>query len=481
MNKREQNLSKILASLSVKELKDIATLLNQNNIRNQKKELLINQTYHCLTNEKILSSAIKRMIDKEFNILIKIIQNKGIISADILQEEEYYYLCSLGIVFPYQEDKKSYLFMTNDTYEVIKKFNLNKMETIIEENSNIYYLLKAMLELYGVISMSELEELYNEYYNILDEYPFEIPVNPFSFTSRTDRITSIQIENKIYFVNKILTTDYFEDILANIITNQEKIRRKPISEQTLLKYSNYSYYKETNAIKKFKTYLKDKINSPKIDNIIINTINIFKLGPGNLEVAIKLLAEYNLDISEKERPKIIKYLTDIYENCILWQNNGWTTNELQIEQERIKNRKYIPYGIVKIIRGKYKGRFAYYDDTETDDEGEEKAIIYFGSIIYNSTYYSIDYDDMTDEYTFSDLKNRQNEIVRALWKDISSKERIRLIEEKSLIDEVIDSKYQDYIISKKISSKKVFLSHSSLDKETVISVALDLKEHGVDT
>ena len=155
--------------------------------------------------------------------------------------------------------------------------------------------------------------------------------------------------------------------------------------------------------------------------------------------------------------------------------------KLNKERDNIMENDYITYGLVKITNGKYKGRFAYYDDDDTDDNDQEKAIIYFGSIVYNSNYFLINPDYLTQDYTFKDLKDRQTEIVHHLWKDISTKERVSLIEEKNLIDIEINSRYEDYIVSQKLSNKKVFLSHSSFDKEIVVSVALDLKEKGIDT
>lgn len=330
MNKIEVNLKEQLNQLTVKDLRNICDLFNLNNMSNKKKDILIEEVYHTLTNDKMLSMVIPRMIDKEFILLKRIIKNKGTIKDNTICEEDYYYLYTLGIITIYKKDNNQHISIADYIYNVIKNINLDKFDTIIEENSNVYYLLKAMLELYGVVSLEDLEEIYNKYYNINDKYNWDIPMNPFYFTSRLDRIESIKLKDRIYYVNKILTTEYFEDILSNIINSHNKINRKDLSKQELLKYSDYSYYKETNSIKEFKHYLQDKVPTNKIDNIIINIINIFKLSPGNIEVAIKMLEVYNL--KEKDNLIIKEYLTNIYDETILWQNNGWTTNELTTKE-----------------------------------------------------------------------------------------------------------------------------------------------------
>ena len=54
-----------------------------------------------------------------------------------------------------------------------------------------------------------------------------------------------------------------------------------------------------------------------------------------------------------------------------------------------------------------------------------------------------------------------------------------LVEERSLIDSEIISRYEDFIASKKVNGTKVFLSHSSKDKPTIIPLALDLEKKGI--
>lgn len=139
------------------------------------------------------------------------------------------------------------------------------------------------------------------------------------------------------------------------------------------------------------------------------------------------------------------------------------------------------YGLVKIIKGKFKGRFGYYDDDEIRSSGKVKSVIYFGEMMDNTKYYFIDEDNITNKFTILDLKKRKEEINHNLWKKISDSERLKLIEEKELIDYEINNRLENYIDSNKLKNKQVFLSHSSMDKEIVISVALDLNEKGITT
>lgn len=139
------------------------------------------------------------------------------------------------------------------------------------------------------------------------------------------------------------------------------------------------------------------------------------------------------------------------------------------------------YGLVKIINGKFKGRFGYYDDDDIDFDGKRKSVIYFGEMLDNSKYYYIKQNYITDDYNIEDLKNRKQEILQELWGKISETKRLELLEEKILIENEIFDRLENYLEFNKEKNKKVFLSHSSYDKSIVISVALDLKERGINT
>lgn len=63
--------------------------------------------------------------------------------------------------------------MTDDVYNGLKKTNLNKFNKNIEDNTKAYNLVKAMIELYGVVSHTELDYYYSLYYG--NSKDFDIP------------------------------------------------------------------------------------------------------------------------------------------------------------------------------------------------------------------------------------------------------------------------------------------------------------------
>lgn len=151
-----------------------------------------------------------------------------------------------------------------------------------------------------------------------------------------------------------------------------------------------------------------------------------------------------------------------------------------MEDINYEDEIYGNFGVVKFVSGKYKGRFAYYDNDDFDeDSGCDKAVVYLGSMMHNFGYILVDYKDITCNYTVQELFNRVGEICKLFWQDIGDSERILLLEEKSLIENEIINQYQDYVVSRDQKMPKVFMSHSSFDKRTVANIALDLKQRGI--
>ena len=325
-----KDLRGLLDTLVVKDLKNIGDLFLINRLSNKRKSELVDIIYNVLTNENKLSEVIERFIDKEFDLLKKLMKNKGTIQDNYISIENYHFLYMLGIIFIFRRNNKFYISITDDVYNVLKKINLAKFDKKIDENTKIYNLLKSMVELYGVVSYGDLIDSYCHYYG-KDDF-MDVSTNALYFCERLDNISHIHTDNNSYFVSSILTHNKFEPILDDIVNRQLEIKTKPIKLNELLKYNNAFYYEETTSRKDFKQYLrKNKISEDVIESIMINMINMFKLGHSFVEVIIPMLEYYGLEVTESNIQEIINYLIVIYNNTRIWTNNGWTPIEMRKE------------------------------------------------------------------------------------------------------------------------------------------------------
>lgn len=325
-----KNLRELLDALVVKDLKHIGQLFLINRLSNKTKKELVNIIYNALTNEDKLSEVIERFIDKEFNLLKELLANKGTIQNNKISIEQYHFLYMLGIVFLFRRDNKFYISIPDGVYNTIKKIDLKKFEKIIDENTKVYNLIKAMIELYGVVSYGEIEYYYSLYYGNGED--LDIPNNALYFCERCDNIVQIHTDHNLYFVNSILDNEKLEPILDDIVNRQIEIKRKSIKIDELLKYLDSNYYEDNDSKRVFKKYLrKNGISDEEIEEIILNISRMYRLGNTFIGATFGMLEDYGIEVTEDNMQEILNYLTDIYNNTRIWNNNGWTPIEMRKE------------------------------------------------------------------------------------------------------------------------------------------------------
>lgn len=142
--------------------------------------------------------------------------------------------------------------------------------------------------------------------------------------------------------------------------------------------------------------------------------------------------------------------------------------------------KEIDFGIVKIIKGKYKGCIGYFDD-EDGDYYKEKAIVYFGDPLLSPGYIIVPYEYIDDEITTEDLHKRQKEIFKQFAEAElahNSKKQTRLLAEFLFIETIFSERYIKARFMQSTSGKRIFISHSSADKTFAKLLATDLAEAG---
>lgn len=332
-----KDLNGLLETLVVDDLKNIGGLLHVNRLSNVRKKELVKIIYSALTDKDKIKDLIERFIDKEFNLLCDLINNGGTIQDNNISIESYHFLYMAGLVFLFRRQNKFYVSMTDDIYNIIKEFNLNEIKETIEENNKVYYMVRSMVELYGVLPLSCLDYYYNLYYSSKDNN-IDVSLNSLLFCERIDNIEIIHSENEMYFVNKILNLKNTEEILDDIISRQVSIKRKKFKLDELLKYSDYKYYEQTESKNKFKKYLKKKkIDNETIEEIVKIISDMYRLGNGFVSTSIEMLQDYGVEITEKNLQDIINYLTEIYNNSRVWCNNGWTPIEMRTNYKDVIN------------------------------------------------------------------------------------------------------------------------------------------------
>jgi hypothetical protein len=139
----------------------------------------------------------------------------------------------------------------------------------------------------------------------------------------------------------------------------------------------------------------------------------------------------------------------------------------------------LEYGPVLILKGPFKGRIGNYDNDE-----DNKAIIYFGSMFLCLGWYEIPIKHLRQANT-NDMVKRRTAIDRelGLWSEaaIPIEEKYDLLLEKHWIDGILNDNILEMWFGKNEALKgtRAFLSHASKDKAVVNQIATDLAKLGV--
>ena len=330
-----KDLKGLLETLTNDDLKNIGSLLHVNSLSNKRKKELVDIIYNALTDKDKLTDVIERFIDKEFNLLKDLMNNKGTIQNNDISMEIYHFLYMAGMVFLFKRDNKFYISMPDDVYNTMKKIDLKQIHKIIDGNTRVYNLVRSMVELYGVVSYSELSYYYNLHYANGEKIDF--PDNALLFCDRADNIDIIHTQHNMYFIHKILQHRDLEPVLDDIVSRQKIVKKKIFKLDELLKYSDYRYYEETESKNKFKKYLNKKHITKDIIEVIIKILSdMYRLGNSLVGPSIEMLQDYGVEVTEKNSQEILDHLTEIYNNTRIWVNNGWTPIEMRLNYKDTK-------------------------------------------------------------------------------------------------------------------------------------------------
>lgn len=143
----------------------------------------------------------------------------------------------------------------------------------------------------------------------------------------------------------------------------------------------------------------------------------------------------------------------------------------------------IPNGAVKILECYGKWWIGYYDNI-TYVKGKTCACVYRGYIDMESGYFIIPEDEI-EEISIQDLYERREIISKELFKEnamkkINYKKKCNLLVEYNYIQEVLMNIHVNARYLSTTNSRKIFISHSSKDKEFVRIIATELGNKGYD-
>lgn len=154
--------------------------------------------------------------------------------------------------------------------------------------------------------------------------------------------------------------------------------------------------------------------------------------------------------------------------------------------ETVKNRKgnsaqHLEGGVVKVVSGRHNGRIGYLDD----EDGS--GIVYFGDFFYAPHYHLIPFKHLAP-VTTDDLMRRHEELFHLIGMPHTREPYGRLGDAEEHIEHLteyalVQSELMERLFTARLTEgagKRVFISHSSKDKQFATWLSVDLGNHGHD-
>lgn len=141
----------------------------------------------------------------------------------------------------------------------------------------------------------------------------------------------------------------------------------------------------------------------------------------------------------------------------------------------------LEWGVVKVVGGRYKGRIGYLDD----EDGP--GIVYFGDFFFAPRYYLIPFKHLAP-VTTDDLMRRHEELFQLIGMPNTREPYGRLGDAEEHIEHLteyalVQSELMERMFTARLTEgtgKRVFISHSSKDKQFATWLSVDLANRGHD-
>lgn len=323
----KDDLKSLLSKMKVASLKQLAQNFEVSNRSKMKKDELVDAVFsNMIKSKEIIKRTLLVVEDDEYELLIDLAngQSEEISEIDIML---YSHLVDNALFFVVK-DKKSYkAVMAEEIRELISKVSTKSLKKERDFYQQINKFLQSAVNLYGIISIEKLFEIYNHYFESIEFDEFNCILTEFLSLDR------YFIKDGNLIINEIVIE---RDIKDHILKNKEKVQKYYLpSKETFLNYEDCIYYEKTPQLYTLQAYLKTILNIDEEElDLLIDEIYDLVSTESTLEDIFNYFEEAGIEFETKEQvEKVSELLGEVAINTRLWTNNGFTTKEIYSELE----------------------------------------------------------------------------------------------------------------------------------------------------
>jgi hypothetical protein len=307
---------------SVDDLREISKILNMNNISKLKKKPLMIAMMMVYSRPDVIEYFLKFLRRESWDYFLATVKVEKYV-VDNPMPEFYLPLQKLCLVQLFYYKEELVLVVSDEikqTFAELEKTGFVEKKQMMNDH---FEFATAAINLYGIINLDEYVNLFNrmkneqidknQVYNILNNY--------------------IEIDIDFFFWNDYLVSSVFSaeenDEITNLLQEQRgKPRYVPALDEFLL-YSDSEYYEETPQLEVLEDYLSDYIDDEDELMEIIDTIHELCMDEASPTEHLDFLRQCDIEFEDIDSiNEILQMIADVHNNTRIWENNGFTPNEL---------------------------------------------------------------------------------------------------------------------------------------------------------
>jgi hypothetical protein len=316
-------LRDILPYKTVAELKDLARLSKVAGFSKMKKAELVSALCQALPKPERVKAALSCLGQKQWDFFKKAAGKKQITDnfvflGGFLLAQEF------GLLQAFLNDGNIIFVVPQEIRRVFKDMVQNGTADLIERSILIDGYACAAVNLYGIISLDELAELFNQ-------QNAEI--------TTADELFSVLIQNidensdycfwDEYLVHSDFEEGDFEGVAALEKAIHGKARYIPPKEE-FLRYAEPDYYEPTPLTEKLEAFIMSSFAQNEMEALkITDEIVLTCMSEAPIKDVMSVFDKHGIVFQSKGQvEKLTPLLMDVWNNARIWSNKGHTPNEM---------------------------------------------------------------------------------------------------------------------------------------------------------
>ncbi len=310
----------MLETVNAESLRYFLKTFGYKNVAKLKKEEAYALTIEFLKKEDGISKVLKLLNLDGYKHLTKLLKSKN---EGIKVKFDNGVCFLIGCLFA-QHNDQDLLQLEKEMYEMIKDIDIKQYEKYAIVNQELEVLCELMKDLYGIVTIEDIIKTLKM--KIRDCDFVDVDHVEALVKDRMIHMCEIKSYQKVkYLYYSWIDAEWFKDLFDR----HEMIERKKISYKELMKYKDKKMIVNGKSKPLFQ-YLCKYTNPMEALKIEAEIILYAQAGILNnyLSELIATVQKVVPIYTEQQAMSIVKMIMDLHNDTVLWENNGFTPNEL---------------------------------------------------------------------------------------------------------------------------------------------------------